>query len=93
MVEIRLRTLPPLWTGDLEAGEVDCIHKTGILGSLRWWYEAIVRGLGGSAEGRAESAKEHLCQVEQVAWSPKGTVSRSRGLTVESASFSTVRGR
>lgn len=48
-MEIRLKTLTPLWTGGVEAGKVDRIHETGILGSLRWWYEAIVRGLGGSA--------------------------------------------
>jgi len=28
-------------------GEVDRIHETGILGSLRWWFEVFVRGLGG----------------------------------------------
>lgn len=27
----------------------DRLHETGIIGSLRWWYEAIVRGLGGYA--------------------------------------------
>jgi len=28
---------------------MDRLHETGIIGSLRWWYEAIVRGLGGQA--------------------------------------------
>lgn len=28
---------------------MDRVHETGIIGSLRWWYEAIVRGLGGEA--------------------------------------------
>jgi len=43
---IHFRTRSPLWTGgpDQRAGRV---HETGILGSLRWWYEAMVRGLGG----------------------------------------------
>jgi len=27
----------------------DRLHETGLLGSLRWWYEALVRGLGGYA--------------------------------------------
>ena len=48
-LEIRLGTLTPLWAGGVAAGKVDRIHETGILGSLRWWYEAIVRGLGGEA--------------------------------------------
>jgi len=45
---VQLRTLTPLWTGGVD-GTMDRIHETGILGSLRWWFEAIVRGLGGSA--------------------------------------------
>jgi CRISPR-associated protein Cmr1 len=42
---LKLRTLTPLWTGDIykNSGEV---KETGIIGSLRWWYEGIVRGLG-----------------------------------------------
>lgn len=48
-MEIKLKTLTPLWTGGVEAGKVDRIHETGILGSLRWWYEVLVRGLGGKA--------------------------------------------
>lgn len=46
-MELKIKTLTPLWTGGVEAGKVDRIHETGILGSLRWWYETIVRGLGG----------------------------------------------
>ncbi len=48
-MELTISTLTPLWTGGVEPGKVDRIHETGILGSLRWWYEAIVRGLGGKA--------------------------------------------
>jgi CRISPR-associated protein Cmr1 len=47
-MEIRLKTLTPLWTGGVD-GTCDRLHETGIIGSLRWWYEAIVRGLGGYA--------------------------------------------
>jgi len=45
---ITLKTLTPLWTGGAD-GRSDRLHTTGIIGSLRWWYEAIVRGLGGYA--------------------------------------------
>lgn len=48
-MEIKIKTLTPLWTGGVEPGKVDRIHETGILGSLRWWYEVMVRGLGGYA--------------------------------------------
>ena len=47
-MKITLRTLTPLWTGGID-GKVDRIHETGIIGSLRWWYEALIRGLGGQA--------------------------------------------
>ncbi len=55
---IQIKTLTPLWTGDAN-GNCETVKETGILGSLRWWYEAIVRGLGGYAcdptsEGKCE---------------------------------------
>lgn len=45
---ITLRTLTPLWTGGVDQ-TCDRLHETGLIGSLRWWYEALVRGLGGYA--------------------------------------------
>jgi CRISPR-associated protein Cmr1 len=45
-VKLTLRTLTPLWTGGIDAGQSDRLHETGIIGSLRWWYEAILRGCG-----------------------------------------------
>ncbi len=48
VLEIKLQTRTPLWTGGI-GGKTDRLHETGIIGSLRWWYEAIVRGLGGEA--------------------------------------------
>jgi CRISPR-associated protein Cmr1 len=48
LMEIVLKTLTPLWTGGTDQ-TTDRLHETGLLGSLRWWYEALVRGLGGYA--------------------------------------------
>lgn len=47
-MELELRTVTPLWTGGVDQ-ELDRLHETGLLGSLRWWYEALVRGLRGQA--------------------------------------------
>jgi CRISPR-associated protein Cmr1 len=47
-LKLTLKTLTPLWTGGVDK-TCDRLHETGIIGSLRWWYEAIVRGLGGEA--------------------------------------------
>jgi CRISPR-associated protein Cmr1 len=44
-ITIEMETLTPLWTGGV-GGLMDGLHQTGIIGSLHWWYEAIVRGLG-----------------------------------------------
>lgn len=57
-LEVQVRTLTPLWTGGVD-GTMDRIHETGLLGSLRWWYEAIVRSLG----GWACDPTEHVCTL------------------------------
>lgn len=45
---VKIKPLTPIWTGDSEKKN-DVLRETGILGSLRWWYEALIRGLGGTA--------------------------------------------
>ena len=45
---VKIKPLTPIWTGN-ENMECKTLRETGILGSLRWWYEALIRGLGGSA--------------------------------------------
>jgi len=47
-LKVKIKTLTPLWTGDVNR-ECNEIRETGIIGSLRWWYEALIRGLSGSA--------------------------------------------
>lgn len=46
-MEVKIQTLTPIWTGGIESGKCDRIHETGLLGSLRWWMEVLVRGMGG----------------------------------------------
>lgn len=45
---VKISPLTPIWTGDSDRKNT-VLRETGIIGSLRWWYEALVRGLGGSA--------------------------------------------
>jgi CRISPR-associated protein Cmr1 len=52
-MQVTIKTRTPLWTGGVER-KMDRIHETSLIGSLRWWYEAIVRGVGGSAPSRHE---------------------------------------
>ena len=68
---IKIKTLTPLWTGGVETGRMDRIHETGIIGGLRWWYEAIVRGLGGYAcdptsEDRCPDNQGRFCDACQI---------------------------
>jgi CRISPR-associated protein Cmr1 len=44
-MRISLATLTPIWTGNVDR-DSPTLRETGIIGSLRWWYEGLHRGLG-----------------------------------------------
>jgi CRISPR-associated protein Cmr1 len=67
-IDITIKTLTPLWTGGID-GKCDRIHETALLGSLRWWMEVLVRGMGGHACDLTEqkcSSKNGLCEVCKI---------------------------
>ncbi|MEJ5376507.1 MAG: type III-B CRISPR module RAMP protein Cmr1 [bacterium] len=43
-----VKALTDIWTGDAD-GKPHRLITIGLLGSIRWWFEVLVRGLGGSA--------------------------------------------
>jgi CRISPR-associated protein Cmr1 len=46
-----LQALTDIWTGDAntaQSKQPNRLIPTGLLGSVRWWFEVLVRGLGGS---------------------------------------------
>ncbi|CAD6492493.1 MAG: RAMP superfamily protein [Candidatus Argoarchaeum ethanivorans] len=57
---LEIKTLTPIWTGDAD-GKCSEIKETGIIGSMRWWYEAIVRGLGGYA---CDPTSDDKCELD-----------------------------
>ncbi len=59
-LELTVQMLSPLWAAGA-AGKCDRLHETGIIGSLRWWYEAIVRGLDGCYA--CDPASESRCEL------------------------------
>ena len=61
-MEIKIKALTPIWTGGVDA-RPDRLHETGIIGSMRWWYEAIVRGLGGYACDPTSGDKDKRCEL------------------------------
>lgn len=46
--EWKIKAITDIWTGDYQQKNERLI-TTGLLGSIRWWFEVLVRGLGGSA--------------------------------------------
>lgn len=45
-----LQALTDIWTGDADTAQSKQANRlipTGLLGSIRWWFEVLVRGLGG----------------------------------------------
>ena len=62
------RAITPIWTGDVD-GKCSRLVPTGLLGSVRWWFEVLVRGLGGSAcdpsnsGNRCPDKQGHRCSV------------------------------
>ena len=59
---VKIKSLTPLWTGDADRKNTT-LRETGIIGSLRWWYEALIRGLGGTA---CDPTDENLrCKLDQ----------------------------
>ncbi len=44
-IEVTITTQTPIWTGNYDR-KMDGVKETGVMGSLRWWYEAILRGFG-----------------------------------------------
>jgi CRISPR-associated protein Cmr1 len=63
-MEINIKTLTPLWTGGVETGKCDRLHETGILGSLRWWMEVLVRGVGGQVKDPTAEKSEHRSSLD-----------------------------
>lgn len=71
----RFQALTDLWTGSAKLQEEnarlkettvpDRLITTGLLGSIRWWFEVLVRGLGGSAcdPSRTECRDQQHCVV------------------------------
>lgn len=58
-MELEIRTLSDIWTGGIDIGRCNEFRTSGIMGSIRWWYELTVRALG--AYACCPSQKEKSC--------------------------------
>jgi CRISPR-associated protein Cmr1 len=66
-MEINLRTLTPMWTGGVD-GQSNRLQETGVIGSLRWWYEIIVRGMGGYVGDPTANNPDRRCRFDAEAY-------------------------
>lgn len=66
-MKITIQTLTPLWTGGVDQTS-DRLHETGLIGSLRWWYEALVRGLNGYVCDPTSENPEARCTFDSQAY-------------------------
>jgi len=65
-----LCTLTDIWTGDAgtaQSKQANRLILTGFLGSIRWWFEVLVRGLGGSPCDPSSNQKTCLNERHCVA--------------------------
>ena len=80
-IQLKIRT--PLWTGDIDSKSY-LLQSSGIIGSLRWWTEVILRGMGKFAcdpvgddrcpkERRADSKKINLYCLACLIFGATGT--------------------
>lgn len=65
-----LLALTDIWTGDAgtaQSKQANRLVPTGLLGSIRWWFEVLVRGLGGSPCDPSSNQKTCLNEQHCVA--------------------------
>jgi len=75
-MDLVIKTLTPLWTGGVDQTS-DRLHETGLIGSLRWWYEALVRGLGGYACDPTSDQADSRCSFDNEAYQKARTSGKS----------------
>lgn len=66
-LEFKLKTLAPIWTGGVE-GKDEKLHLPGIKGSIRWWMETLVRGLGYYACNPGSKNSKDKCEFDTKAY-------------------------
>ncbi len=66
-MQVSLNFVTPLWTADASK-HANRVQVTGLLGSLRWWYEAIVRGLDGYVSNPTTDEREYRCEFGSKAY-------------------------
>lgn len=69
-IVLKLKALTSIWTGDIDGRSYN-LRETSIIGSIRWWYESLVRGLGGFA---CDPTSNDSCIFDENAYAETGNV-------------------
>jgi CRISPR-associated protein Cmr1 len=65
-MEVKFRTLTPIFTGDRFTNQSHQLRETALLGSLRFWGQAITRGLGYKVTG--DDGKSVQCCKDDITY-------------------------
>ena len=65
---VQMKTISPVWTAGLDR-ESKIPREIGLTGSLRWWYEVLVRGLGGFA---CDPTADDRCAFDDASYKTGG---------------------
>lgn len=68
--QLKLRTLSAIHTGGVDRRSRE-VRTSGIMGGLRWWYEALVRGMGGYA---CDPTEPDSCAFDAEAYRQTGRI-------------------
>lgn len=84
IIQIKLKALTEIYTGDVK-GLNTKLRLTGIKGSIRWWYETLVRGLGGYAcdptsKDKCELIKDKLATFKNILKASREEVTHDRAV-------------
>lgn len=60
---IKVITLTPLWTGDV-SHQCNDVKPSGVVGSIRWWYEKILEGQGCKVYRVCSTTSNQKCNFE-----------------------------
>lgn len=67
-IVVNLKNVVPIWTGDVDRSSEQA-REISLMGSIRWWTEALIRGLGGYA---CDPTGDDRCIFDEVAYARTG---------------------
>ena len=63
-IKVQLNLVTPIWTGNATT-KTQYVEGTGLMGSLRWWYEVLIRGMGGWACDPSDKNADLRCKLDE----------------------------